>query len=148
LTAERILRTWKLDADLVTLSACETGLGKYSAGEGFLGFPQALFRAGTRSMMLSLWPVDDTATALLMVRFYENLLGKRDLRQPMSKAEALREAKTWLRSLTADEIRRLVARLPEEPRRDGRHRELRAEAARPYAHPVYWSAFILIGDLE
>ena len=46
LTAEQILRTWKLDADLVTLSACETGLGKQSGGEGYLGFSQALFLAG------------------------------------------------------------------------------------------------------
>ena len=54
LTAEQILRTWKLDADLVTLSACETGLGKQSGGEGYLGFSQALFLAGARSLVLSL----------------------------------------------------------------------------------------------
>src|SRR5205085_5143632 len=75
LTAERILRGWKLDADLVTLSACDTGLGRFSGGEGYLGFSQALFVAGARSLVLSLWPVEDAATALLMTRFYENLLG-------------------------------------------------------------------------
>jgi hypothetical protein len=105
LTAEQILRTWKLDADLVTLSACETGLGKKSGGEGYLGFSQALFLAGARSLVLSLWKVDDTATALLMTRFYKNLLGKRaGLDRPMPKAEALREAKEWLRTLTDDQI--------------------------------------------
>src|SRR5262249_2515036 len=71
LTAERILRTWKLDADLVTLSACQTGLGQYRGGEGYIGFSQALFLAGARSLVLSLWEVDDAATALLMTRFYE-----------------------------------------------------------------------------
>ena len=57
------------------LSACDTGLGKFSGGEGYLGFSQALFLAGGRSLLLSLWQVDDAATALLMTRFYENLLG-------------------------------------------------------------------------
>ena len=77
LTAAQILKTWKLDADLVTLSACETGLGKSAGGEGYLGFSQVLFLAGARSLVLSLWSVQDNATALLMTRFYENLLGKR-----------------------------------------------------------------------
>src|SRR5207249_1909989 len=51
LTAEKILQTWKLDAELVTLSACQTGLGQYAGGEGYLGFTQALFLAGTRSIV-------------------------------------------------------------------------------------------------
>ena len=51
--------------------------------------------------MLSLWQVDDTVTTLLMTRFYQNLLGKRaGLEKPLPKAEALREAKLWLRNLT------------------------------------------------
>src|SRR5262249_20088469 len=69
LTAEQILRGWRLDAELVTLSACESGLGRYQGGEGYLGFAQALLLAGARSVVLSLWKVDDTATALLMIRF-------------------------------------------------------------------------------
>ncbi|MFQ5495983.1 MAG: CHAT domain-containing protein, partial [Phycisphaerae bacterium] len=72
LTAKQIVRTWKLDADLVTLSACQTALGKQAGGEGMIGFSQALFAAGARSLVLSLWKVDDTATMLLMRRFYEN----------------------------------------------------------------------------
>jgi hypothetical protein len=94
LTAAEALLTWKLDAELVTLSACETALGKYELGEGFVGFPQALLLAGSRSVCVSLWNVNDTATALLMTRFYENLLGAREgLKAPLPKAEALREAK-------------------------------------------------------
>jgi tetratricopeptide (TPR) repeat protein len=148
LTAAQMLQ-WKLDAELVTLSACQSGLGKQAGGEGYLGFAQALFLAGARSVVLSLWKVDDTATALLMARFYQNLLGKRPgLKEPLPKAAALREAKLWLRDLTATEVETLQADLrtgrlgagPESPR------DTEADAERPYAHPHYWAAFILIGD--
>jgi serine/threonine protein kinase len=151
LTAQDMLG-WKLDADLVTLSACETGLGKFSHGEGYLGFTQSLFVAGARSVVLSLWKVDDRATSLLMVRFHQNLLGRRDgLTKPMSKAESLREAKEWLRGLTVEEVDEMTS----GDRGDIRIRKTAAPApdptARPrppgrYAHPYYWAAFILVGD--
>ena len=100
LSVREIQRGWDLKAELVTLSACETALGREAGGEGFVGFTQALLMSGTRSVCLSLWKVDDTATALLMQRFYANLLGRRPgLTGPMPKAEALREAKAWLRGL-------------------------------------------------
>src|SRR5438552_5121570 len=96
ITAEQIARTWELDADLVVLSACESGLGRAAGGEGYLGFAQPLFAKGARSLVLSLWKVDDDATALLMARFYENLLGRREgLMEPMPKTEALAESKAW-----------------------------------------------------
>jgi CHAT domain-containing protein len=146
LTAAQILRTWKLDAELVTLSACQTGLGQPQGGEGYLGFAQALLLAGGRSLVLSLWKVDDNATALLMTRFYQNLLGKRPgVDRPLPKAEALQEAKAWLRGLTAKEVDRRLAELPR-----GAERERPADpvpaAVHPYGHPYYWAAFILIGD--
>ena len=77
LLVREIQRGWELKAELVTLSACETALGRDAGGEGFVGFTQALLMSGTRSVCLSLWKVDDTATALLMQRFYANLLGRR-----------------------------------------------------------------------
>jgi CHAT domain-containing protein len=148
LTTADILHDWQLEAELVTLSACETALGPEGGGDGFIGFSQALLLAGARGLVVSLWPVDDTATALLMTRFYQNLLGRRDgLEKPLPKAEALREAKQWLRGLTAEQIDREVAGLP--PRERGGVRPRPGGAAvetRPYAHPYYWSAFILIGD--
>ena len=49
MTAQEILAGWRLDAELVTLSACQTALGAYQGGEGFVGFSQALLRAGARS---------------------------------------------------------------------------------------------------
>jgi CHAT domain-containing protein len=63
LTAAEVLEYWKLDADLVTLSACESGLGRQGGGDGLLGFAQSFLLAGSRSVCLSLWQVDDTATA-------------------------------------------------------------------------------------
>jgi CHAT domain-containing protein len=151
LTAADVLRHWQLDADLVVLSACDTGLGRYSGGEGHLGFAQPFFLAGARSLVLSLWKVDDTATALLMRRFYENLLGKRaGLERPLTKAAALREARDWLRRLTAAEVRRLAEGLPGGDRGTERQRTRgdRPEPARPFEHPHFWSAFILLGDSE
>jgi hypothetical protein len=145
---------WKLDADLVTLSACETGLGRQAGGEGLLGFVQALVQAGARSVLVSLWPVDDAATALLMTRFYQNLLGQRQgLKAPLGKAEALREAKEWLRSLPRPQAEALAAQLSKGELRVGVSPLKPAAPAagadkgdRPYAHPYYWSAFVLLGD--
>ncbi len=113
ITAEQIARTWELDADMVVLSACESGLGRAAGAEGYLGFAQPLFARGARSLVLSQWKVDDDATALLMARFYRNLLGKREGRkEPMPKAEALAEAKRWLRGAGRSEVGAALAALP------------------------------------
>jgi tetratricopeptide (TPR) repeat protein len=144
LRVSTILEHWELDCDLVVLSACETGLGQDAGGEGLLGFAQAFLQVGARSVVLSRWQVDDEATALLMVRFYQNLLGKRDgLKGPMPKAEALYEAKDWLRNLSAKEVKAEAERLPRG--KADRPVPLRKEA-RPFARPYYWAAFVLIGD--
>ncbi|MBY0232727.1 MAG: CHAT domain-containing protein [Gemmataceae bacterium] len=77
--------------DLVTLSACETGLGKVAGGEGLLGLQRAFAVAGARTVVASLWKVDDEATKALMERFYSDLWKKR-----MGKLEALAEAQRWM----------------------------------------------------
>jgi hypothetical protein len=156
LTAEEIARTWELDADLVVLSACESALGKQAGGEGSLGFAQPLLARGARGLVLSLWKVDDKATSLLMARFYQNLLGKRDgLSRPMGKAEALDEAKRWLRGLSEGEVGPALEALPRGevgPLADGgaapreATADTRPSGVRPYAHPYYWAAFVLVGD--
>ncbi|HSK73984.1 MAG TPA: CHAT domain-containing protein, partial [Pyrinomonadaceae bacterium] len=63
----------KLNAGLVTLSACETGLNKIFAGDEILGLARGFLSAGASSLVLSLWTVSDEATAQLMKDFYKNL---------------------------------------------------------------------------
>jgi len=89
LQMDEILRL-KLNADLVTLSACSTGLGKLVNGEGVLGLTRAFFYAGARNVTVSLWNVNDSATATLMKSFYENL------NRGLPKTAALRQAKLSL----------------------------------------------------
>ena len=64
----------KINADLVTLSACETGLGKIAKGEGIIGLSRALQYAGANNLIVSLWSVADESTAMLMVKLYEQQL--------------------------------------------------------------------------
>src|SRR5262249_10311095 len=157
LTAGEVLEYWKLNADLVTLSACESGLGPQAGGDGLLGFAQSFLLAGSQSVCLSLWQVDDTATVLLMDRFYRNLLGQReDEAKPMGKAAALQEAKLWLKTLGAKEALARFGSLTQGLVRSERpaREEIRPvpipenarDDHRPYAHPRYWAAFVLIGD--
>ncbi|XWK91305.1 MAG: tetratricopeptide repeat protein [Phormidium sp.] len=84
LTAEEILDL-KLSADLVVLSACDTGRGRIT-GDGVVGLSRALISAGVPSVIVSLWAVPDAPTAQLMTAFYQNMQTNPD------KAQALRQA--------------------------------------------------------
>ncbi len=86
LQAWEIFEELRLDADLVTLSACDSGLGKEIGGEGLVGLARAFHFAGARSVLASLWSVSDASTADLMKRFYGYL------RAGKPKDEALRAA--------------------------------------------------------
>ncbi len=80
----------RLEAEMVVLSACDTGLGKRLRGEGILGLSRAFFYAGATSLVVSLWPVADASSGELMQRFY------RHLQDGVDKVEALRLAKREL----------------------------------------------------
>ncbi len=110
----------RLDADLVVLSACDTGRGKLRRGEGIVGLTRAFMYAGTPSVAASLWKVNDQSTSLFMEFFYRNL------KEGQSKAEALRQAKTQLM-----QTRAWSDTLGEE---------------QSFAAPYFWAPFILIGS--
>jgi len=77
----------KLNADLVVLSACETGYGKFEQGEGIVSLARSFMYAGTPSLVVSLWQVNDLATALIMQLFYQKLA------DGLPKDIAMRQAK-------------------------------------------------------
>ena len=72
LTVEEIYQL-QLKPSLVVLSACDTGLGKYSAGDEIIGFYRAFMYAGAKSIIATLWPVSDEATSFLINEFYQSL---------------------------------------------------------------------------
>ncbi|MEM8602527.1 MAG: CHAT domain-containing protein [Cyanobacteria bacterium P01_H01_bin.121] len=82
-----------LNAELVVLSACQTGLGKSVRGEGLVGLTRGFMYAGTPSVIVSLWDVDDAATAELMSLFYQGLL-----QDDLAPAAALRQAQVQLQT--------------------------------------------------
>ncbi|HKO44465.1 MAG TPA: CHAT domain-containing protein [Pyrinomonadaceae bacterium] len=78
----------RLNADLVVLSGCQTGLGEELSGEGLIGLTQGFLYAGSRSVVVSLWDVQDKKTANLMANFYQSML-----KDGAAPAEALHQAK-------------------------------------------------------
>jgi len=75
----------KINADVVVLSACQTGLGKVTSGDDVIGLNRAFFYAGTHTIVSSLWRVSDIATAVLIKQFYRRYASH-------SKADSLRLA--------------------------------------------------------
>ncbi len=86
------LRELARGSQLVTLSACETGVGGLTAGDEVIGLTRGLLGAGCSTVVASLWPVNDETTALLMGQFYA------EVRQGVEPAEALRSAMLALRA--------------------------------------------------
>jgi CHAT domain-containing protein/Tfp pilus assembly protein PilF len=125
LQAWEIFEQVRLDADLVVLSACESGLGKEMGGEGLIGLTRAFQYAGARSVMASLWKISDRTTAELMVRFYKHL------KNGLPKDEALRAAQM-----------ELIHGPIQVKNEKGEVKEVDASA------PYYWAAFQIYGDWQ
>lgn len=131
LQAWEVFEQVQLNTDLVTLSACETGLGEVLQGEGLIGLTRAFQYAGARSILASLWRVSDQSTAELMEHFYVGLA------KGVPKDAALRNAQLALLRGTKiapqDSALRGVGGLVESTH---------------VKHPFYWAAFELIGDWQ
>jgi tetratricopeptide (TPR) repeat protein/CHAT domain-containing protein len=113
------------DAELVTLSACQSGVGLVAVGEGVVGLQRAFQVAGARTVLASQWRAPDEASHALMREFYARLWSK----TPLGGARALREAQLWMIAEWRGD------RGPTEPKDDD-------GPLRPY----FWAAFTLSGD--
>jgi CHAT domain-containing protein len=134
LTAEAIAGLDLDGLELAVLSACETGLGEVAGGEGVFGLQRAFHAGGARSVVASLWKVDDNATQELMALFYENLWHKK-----LPKLEALRQAQ--LAILRGRVVAQGAARAPDlQGISDAQGRRT------AYAAPHLWAAWVLSGD--
>ena len=134
------------NVELVTLSACETGLGQVAGGEGILGLQRAFQIAGARTTVASLWKVNDDATRALMSEFYKNLWQKK-----LPGIDALRQAQ--LAMLNHYDPKSHVLRgaggpLPLIRRNFADSRSEGKEKSISRTPPVYWAAFVLSGDWQ
>jgi CHAT domain-containing protein len=109
----------KLNCDLVTLSACESGQGSKLMVEGVMGLPRYFIGAGSRSVIMTLWNVDDKTSSELMPQFYHNLLTLK-----LSKTEALGNAKRYLIESFAEPEHGIYS-----------------------SNPFFWASFCLYGDI-
>ncbi len=174
LTALEVLKNLHLTCDLVTLSACESGLSRVRRGDELVGFVRAFMNAGTSALVCTLWRVDECSTWLLMEKFYQAL------QQGAPIAQALKTAQLYLKQLTRQEVLDTLARFAAEERDDPPstmsdlhpnpaptantwgpylkgfgHPSDRADVLlegpaneKIFADPFYWGPFILVGHHE
>jgi CHAT domain-containing protein/tetratricopeptide (TPR) repeat protein len=142
-----------LTTRLVAVSACQTGQAEIAGSpDEVLSIGTAMVAAGTACALVSLWPVDDAATALLMVKVYEEMVDRCS-----SPPEALRRGQLWLRELTEAEEATFLKRHPHLAA-EFRQRAERgvlpgprsptggaASASRPYGSEELWAAFVAVG---
>ncbi len=150
LTSEDIAQMNLTGTSLVVASACDTGIGDLRNGEGVIGLRRAFILAGTETVVISLWRVSDLATAILMQRFYQNLLQNNKSRQ-----ESLREAQLFLRDATMNTIRgqwfcdEIIEQLSVgRPSQKKLLLKLRSKSDdyQPFEHPQFWGSFICLGN--
>jgi CHAT domain-containing protein len=144
LTLDAILRLNLERCRLVTLSACETGLIDINnTSDEYIGLPSGFLVAGSPSVVSSLWRVNDLSTALLMIKFYQNL------KSGLTIAVALNQAQKWLRDATTSELEKWInnlnlnENLTQQIRKKLRRR---APSEQPFHSPYYWAAFCAIGQ--
>ena len=139
LTAQEINYLPLRGTKLVTLSACETGLGKVAGGEGLIGLQRAFQIAGAKTVIATSWKVDDKMTQKLMELFYRNYFAKK-----MGILEALRAAQ--LAILNDPQVAEGVNSTRGAVRDRRRIENSKSTAKTERADPYYWAPFILSGD--
>jgi CHAT domain-containing protein/tetratricopeptide (TPR) repeat protein len=148
LSARVIVGELDLDADLVTLSACTSGVSQVVAGDELLGLQRAFLYAGARAVLCTLWEAADFVALLLMDRFYA------ELRRGRPPAAALRDAQAALRAMTGHDLAATLDRWrTEDPQLVAALGELPAILddqldEQPYADPTWWAPFLLVGKAD
>ncbi len=106
---------------MVSLAACNSGLGLFSRAEGIVGIARDFLVAGSKNVLVSLWPVDDRSSGSLVEKFH------RELQKQTTLPQALRQAK--LRLLQETTLDTVVV----------------GEERVSYAHPYFWATYVMIG---
>ncbi|QNH59145.1 CHAT domain-containing protein [Limnospira indica] len=154
LTLENIIAKLNLsNCSLVTLSACETGQVAVDRTDEYISLSSGFILAGSPSVLVSLWSVNQVSTALLLIRTYELLQ-----QQPGQLAQSLQKAQKWLRETTVsgfeqwrqecplfsdewrNELQLIFAQMGENQEEGVNHR--------PYQSPYHWAAFCIVGEGE
>ena len=130
------IRNLDLNAELVVLSACDTGRGSIRA-DGVLGLSRAFMTAGAPNVLVSLWSIPDAPTTVLMTEFYRQFQ-----KQGLGKAAALRQAQIAM--ITDNFLPNSTATRSSVDWNPGNSAS--APITRKHRHPAAWAPFILIGD--
>ncbi|MGB5959858.1 MAG: CHAT domain-containing protein [Coleofasciculaceae cyanobacterium] len=142
------------DVNLVVLSACETALGGPGLdGREIAGIAYYFLNSGAKTVMASLWRIDDLSTRLLMERFYQNL-AKGTITSPVTKAEALRQAQLALLTakptkqtlISNDSSQQRLNPAMTSPSDQEVENNLPTTNKSYFSHPYYWASFILMGS--
>ncbi len=146
LTLADIITHFQLDnCRLVTLSACESGIIDFNnTSDEYIGLPSGFLLAGSTNVVSSLWTVSATATALLMIKFYE------ELQQQTNIVLALNTAQRWLRDTTVQEFQYWLSQSSlslvwQEQLNQYFTVHYPNASTKPFASPFYWAAFCAIG---
>ncbi|MEA5594764.1 CHAT domain-containing tetratricopeptide repeat protein [Rivularia sp. UHCC 0363] len=144
ITLADIIAHFKLkNCRLVTLAACETGVIDFNLSDEYIGLPYGFLLAGSTNVVSSLWTVSATATALLMIKFYE------ELRTQNSITVALNITQRWLRDTTAqgfqDWLKNSSLSLAWRRELDKYFAQNYSATIKPFESPFYWSAFFVTG---
>jgi CHAT domain-containing protein len=157
LHASEILRDLRLQADLVILSACETGRSHVLRGDEILGLSRAMLYAGTPSLLVTLWPVHEIPTRLLVEKLVEQLPHAGQPDGHFDPARALAATQRWLRALSFAEAKATLSAWGELSAAEATshlsvlwamtHPEQTPQSdSQLFAHPFFWSPYILVGE--
>ncbi len=132
---------------LVTLSACESGFTDFTnSSDEYIGLPSGFIYAGAASVVSTLWTVDDFATAILMIKFYENIQNSNN-----NISIALNQAQKWLRTVTQKELLQWIdgnknMTVENKNKIKQRLEENYLAEQQPFKEPCFWAAFYAVGD--